>query len=411
MKRLFQELEKFGSRPGLESIAKIMSALENPEKKLKVILVTGTNGKGSVVSYISSILKEAGYKTGAYFSPHLIEYNERFLINGKKISDAALGKYEKIILRLFKKGFEMTEFEALTAVAYKYFADENCDFAVMEIGMGGRLDATNIADECISIITNVDLEHTEYLGRTIEEITFEKAGIMKKGTVITGTHGKALELIKKVSEDRGLALKTINESIFAKPSEVNSSRNKFKYIGYGYYNDLEIKLIGRHQIDNAALAIAAAEELGIEEDSIRAGLKKTQNPGRLQIIQKNPLVVVDGAHNPHGIKELIANLNIFDYDKVIAVFGVMKDKDYQSMLKLLGQHCDLIIVTESKKDRSASSENLKKAAEKYVKTIAETNVKKAFLIAKKNAKKKDLILVCGSLYLIGELMSGTVRLK
>src|SRR3989338_6765482 len=177
---------KFGVKMGLERTQKLCEVLGNPQDKLKVILVTGTNGKGSVVSYLAGILSEAGYKTGSYFSPHLVKYNERFKIDGKEISDKEFKRYEKEVLDLFKRGYDMTLFEALTAIAYKYFADKNCDFAVMEIGMGGSYDATNIASEAIAIITNVDLDHTEYLGDSIEKIARDKAGIIKNKNVITG---------------------------------------------------------------------------------------------------------------------------------------------------------------------------------------------------------------------------------
>lgn len=404
--KLNRLLSKFGSKPGLERIARIMDALGHPEQKMKVILVTGTNGKGSVTSYLASILKEAGYKTGGYFSPHLLKYNERFKINGKSIGDAKLKKYEKEILTLFDRGYEMTEFEALTAIAYKYFADENCDFAVMEIGMGGRLDATNIADECISIITNVDIDHTEYLGETIEQIAFEKAGVMKKGIAVAGASGKALEVIKNEAKKRGIALRIFSEDFFAKPVEISDTHNIFTFISHEFYKNLDVKLLGRYQINNAALAVAAAEELGIEEKAIRNGLKKAKNPGRLQIISKKPLLVIDAAHNPHGIKELAANLRIFDYDNLIVVFGAMKDKDWREMLRILAPYCDLLIANQQKGERAANAAELAKEAANYTKAITIRDVKKSLHYAKRQAKKRDMVLVCGSIYMLGELLSG-----
>ncbi|HIH22156.1 TPA: bifunctional folylpolyglutamate synthase/dihydrofolate synthase [Candidatus Micrarchaeota archaeon] len=400
---LCRTLSKFGIKPGLERIAKLMDTLRHPERQMKVILVTGTNGKGSVTSFLASILKEAGYKTGSYFSPHLVNYNERFKINGKSISDAKLRKYEKKILSLLERGFEATEFEALTAIAYKYFSDENCDFAVMEIGMGGRLDATNIAEECISIITNVDLEHTDYLGGTIEQVAFEKAGIMKKGIAITGAHGKALGTIKDESENKNISLHVLNEDVFAKTVSATDKKNVFNYVGYEFFNSIETLLIGRHQASNAALAIAAAEELGIEEDAIRDGIKKTKNPGRLEQISVNPLVVIDGAHNPHGIRELIGNLDLFRYDKLAIVFGVMKDKDWKEMIRLLAPHCDLFVATQPKMERAEAAKKISKEAAIYTDSIAEKNPKKAVSLAKKQCGKNGMVLICGSLYLIGEI--------
>jgi len=406
---LTKKLSKFGSKPGLERIAKILAKLGNPECRMKVIVVTGTNGKGSVVSFLSSILSADGYKVGSYFSPHLLKYNERFKINGKDISDLKLRKYEKILLELFAKKYRMTEFEALTAIAYKYFADENCDFAIMEIGMGGRLDATNIAEECLSIITNVDLEHTEYLGDTIEKVAYEKAGVMKKGIAITGAKGVALEVINSEARKKQISLFTLNQDFFGKPAEINSKKGVFNYVGLDFFNNLEIKLIGRHQIDNATLAVAAAEQLGVEEDAIKKGLKKAKNPARLQLVgsgrkTRNARLLIDAAHNPHGMRELIVNLNLFDYANLICVFGVMKDKNWKEMLKILAPHCDLLIVNQPKGERAANAEDIVKEAKQYVDSVAVKDVKKSLVYAKKKAKKEDLILVCGSIYMIGELL-------
>lgn len=398
-------LSKFGSRPGLARISAILKRLSNPEKKLKIILVTGTNGKGSVTSYLASILKEAGYKTGSYFSPHLINYNERFKINGKNITDSKLKKYEKLILDLFKEEkYEMTEFEALTAIAYKYFADENCDFAVMEIGMGGRLDATNIAEECIGIITHINLDHTNHLGATVEQIAYEKAGIMKKGVCITGASGAALAVVKEEAGKRNIPLRVQGEDFFVDVVEADNTHTVFNYIGSEFYKRLEVRLLGRYQANNAALAVAAAEELGIGKEAIRKGLRNAKNPGRLQIIEKKPLIVIDAAHNPDGIRELVKNLDLFDYEKLICVFGVMKEKNWKEMLMMLVQHCDLLMVNQPKIERAADAEEVAKEASAYTKTAVIKDVKKSLAYAKKQAKKKDMILVCGSIYMLGELL-------
>ena len=275
----------------------------------------------------------------------------------------------------------------------------------MEIGMGGSLDATNIAEECISIITNVDLEHTEYLGGTIEQIAREKSGIMKKGICITGAHGNALGIIKKESENRNLQLRVLNEDIFAKIVSASDKKTIFNYVGHEFFNGLETRLIGRHQVSNAELAVAAAEELGIEEDAIRSGIKNAKNPGRLEIVSHNPSVVLDGAHNPHGIRELIGNLDLFRYDRLSIVFAAMKDKDWKEMIRLLAPHCDWFIATQPKGERAEDAKKVAKEAGAYVDSIAEKNLKKAIAIAKRHAGKKGMVLICGSLYLIGEIKS------
>lgn len=408
MIELEKALSKFGIRPGLERIKRLMGTLGNPERGMKVILVTGTNGKGSVTSYLASILREAGYKTGAYYSPHLFRYNERFRINGKQISNVKLEKYGKKILTLLKRKYDVTLFEALTAIAYRYFADEKCDFAVMEIGMGGTYDATNIAEECISIITNVALEHTKYLGNTVMQIARDKAGIMKRGTAITGAGGGALDVIKEEAEKRAVRLRAMGEDFFSKVVYADSRATVFNYIGESFYTGLETGLIGRYQAHNAAVAVAAAEELGIDEPAIRTGLKKAKNPGRLEVAAKRPLIIADGAHNPHAVMELIGNLDLFKYKKLVCVFGCMKDKNWQEMLRLLAPHCDLLVTTQIRSNERA--EDYKKLAEfagSYTscRVIGVRDIKKAMAYAKRRTGKNDAILVCGSIYLLGEAIS------
>ncbi|MDO8553938.1 MAG: folylpolyglutamate synthase/dihydrofolate synthase family protein [Candidatus Micrarchaeota archaeon] len=428
MKILEEKLAKFGMKLGLERIRTFCSYLGNPQNKMKVILVTGTNGKGSVTSYLSSILKEEGYKTGAYYSPHIKKYNERFQIDGKLISDVKFKKYEKITLDYLKnkkdkiekkfyphcklsnlqynnkKENELTLFEALTGIAYKYFADENCDFAVMEIGLGGRYDATNIADECISIITNIALEHTEYLGDHVEKIAWEKAGIIKKGISITGAEKEALEIIKIEAKGRNVQLKIINEDFFATLVEATDKHTVFDYIGETFYTKLETNLLGRYQAINAALAVAAAEELGVEQNAIRKGLKNAKNPGRLEIISTKSLVVIDAAHNIHGIKELVKNLDLFKYDKLICVFGVMKDKDWKGMVTLLAPHCDKMIINQIKDERAADADEVARFIQQFTSATAIKDPKKSLVLAKKIAKKDDLILICGSIYMLGKIL-------
>ncbi|MBI2079364.1 bifunctional folylpolyglutamate synthase/dihydrofolate synthase [Candidatus Micrarchaeota archaeon] len=402
MKELEKELAKRGVQLGLDRTKKLMQYWDKPHQKYKIILVAGTNGKGSVTSYISSILKEAGYKVGSYYSPHVVRYNERFRINGKMISNKEFKKYEKEVLKYAKKN-QLTFFEALTGIAFKYFADKDVDWAVVEVGLGGRLDATNIADAAISVITNVELEHTDVLGKTIGEITFEKAGILKKGIGITGATGKALVVIKENAGKRGVRLKVLNEDFFAKDIKADSKSTKFNYIGEDFYTGLETALIGRYQASNAALAVAAVEQIGVEGEAIRKGLKKAENLGRLQLIRRKPLVIADAAHNVHGIKGLIENLSLFDYENLILVFGVMEDKNWREMIELIAPHSKLMIVNQPKIERAADPKEIEKVASKLVKTKLIKDVRKSVKEAIKLAKKKDLILVCGSIYMLGEV--------
>jgi len=402
MKRIEGKLSQFGSKPGLERMEKLMESLGNPQDELKVIMVGGTNGKGSTTSCISSILSAAGYRTGSYYSPHLIRYNERFRINGKEITDKVFEEYEDDVLRLFDRGSKMTEFEALTAIAYRYFADEKADFAVMEIGMGGEFDAVNIAKPEASIITNVELEHTEFLGDTIEQIVRTKAGIMKHARRrVTGCSGASLEALESL-----YPMRVLERDFFVEPVELNGERTVFDYLGKTFYHSLELPLLGRHQIDNAALAIAAIESLDetVKEDSVRKGLLDAQNPGRLQVISKEPLIVIDAAHNPAGIGALVTNISLFDYDRLIVVFGVMARKDWGTMLKIIGQHADTFIINQPKDKGAAESRLVAKESAQYCETVEVPDVLQSLEKAKSLAGKKDMILVCGSIYMLGELL-------
>jgi dihydrofolate synthase/folylpolyglutamate synthase len=401
MKKLEKKLEQFGSKPGLERIKILMDKLGNPQNYLRVILVGGTNGKGSTTSLISSILSKAGFKTGSFYSPHLISYNERFQINGEQISDKTLKEYEQEMLDLIDKGIEITMFEAITAIAYQYFAEEQCDFVVMEVGMGGEFDATNIAKAEIAIITNVSLDHTKHLGESVEEIARTKAGILKNATMaISGATNSALAEIEKIAK-----VKALGRDFFIEPKEVNSTNTVFSYLGKNHYSDLELSLLGRHQIDNAALSVAVAEALGIGEQELRAGLLDAKNPGRIEVLSRSPLIIADAAHNPEGIGSLITTLPLFNYDNLIVVFGAQERKDWREMVNLLGLHADLIIVNKPPGE-AADPDTVARFAKESINAITVPDVKKSLDMAKRIAKKKDLILVCGSIYMLGELLKG-----
>jgi len=400
------KLAQFGSKPGLERIKKIMQELGNPQKEMRVVIIAGTNGKGSVTSFISSVLTAAGYKTGSYYSPHLVDYNERFKINGKKISKKKLEKYEKVMESLFDRGFEMTAFEALTAICYQYFKDEKVDFAIMEAGMGGEFDATAVADPEIGIITNVGLEHTEYLGDTIEKIARTKAGILRKASIgVTGCSGPALNEIEQIAKTNDVPICALGRDFFIHPEEISSKRTVFNYLGKTHYARLETSLLGAHQADNAGIAIAALEQLEeIPEDAIRKGIKKAENPGRLQVISKSPLIIIDAAHNPAGIGSLVSSLSLFDFDKLIVVFGVLDNKDWKQMVNILGLHADVIIVNKQKHENAANPDEIVKEAQRYCESKKVEDVKESLKFAKSVAGKKDMIVVCGSIYMLGELL-------
>jgi len=402
------KLARFGSKPGLERISRIMNEIGDPQERMPVIIVGGTNGKGSVTSYIASILKAAGHKTGSYFSPHLVSYTERFKVNGKDIPLAKLEKYETGMESLFDRGFEMTAFEALTAICYQYFADEKADYAVMEAGMGGEFDATAVAKPEVGVVTNVSLEHTEYLGKSVEEIARTKAGILKKGSRgVTGCSGNSLREVESVAKRNGAeGVGALGRDFFVGPVEISAKRTVFNYLGKTHYPKLEAALIGRHQADNAGIAVAATEALGIDisEEAIREGLGSAENPGRLQVISRHPTVLIDAAHNPAGIGSLIASLSLFDYERLIVVFGVLANKDWKEMVRLLGLHADIIIVNRQRHEGAADPAEVAKEASRYAESLVVPGVKESLAHAKKIAGRKDMIVVCGSIYMLGELL-------
>jgi dihydrofolate synthase/folylpolyglutamate synthase len=406
MRRLEERLARFGIRPGLERTIRICESLGRPQKRLNVILVTGTNGKGSVAASLASMLTEAGHRTGAYYSPHIERYNERFRIDGKEITDAGFAPYEDELLGLHDRGFEMTVFEALTAIAYKYFSDKGCGYAVMEIGMGGRFDATNIAEEKMAIVTNVSLEHTEYLGRTVAEIARDKSRIIKNpnGIAVTGCEGEALEEVRGRAKTIGAKLSILGENFSFRIKDARPDGTTLDYHGKKSFEGIFTPLAGRHQAWNAALAIAAAEGLGLPGSAIVGGLGRAEHPGRLQIVNKDPLVVVDGAHNLDGIQTLAKSLDIYGRKKLVCVFSALKDKNWKAMLATLAPKCDSMIVNQMAGERAEDAEAMAKEAGRYTRCEVVPDIAQSVRKAKAIAGKDGMVLICGSLYMLGEAM-------
>lgn len=399
---LEEKLGKYGSKPGLERITKVMNALGNPQKDLRIIMIGGTNGKGSTAAYISSILREEGYKVGTFISPHTVSPFERFQINGGWIDSKKLEEYEKKMLDLYGKGIEMTVWEAYAAIAYDYFRNEKVDFAVVEVMMGGKYDATNVADANISVITTVGLDHTEFLGDNIEKIAEEKAGIIKKGVCITGVDDEVVGIINREARGKGVQLRRLGKDFFKEIKELEPSSSVFDYMGANYYLDLKTSLAGDHQTFNGSLAVAVAEELGISEEAIRSGLERAKHPGRMQMVNNKPRIIADAAHNPDGIGTLVTNLNIYDYDKLIVVFAAKKTKDWMRMTELLAPHASLFISTRVD-DGYVDPKEIKKKAGIFTDASAKKDLKSALRQAITKAGERDLIVVCGSIYLLQEL--------
>lgn len=356
--RYLESLEKFGIDLGLDRINKLLCRLNAPQRAFRSIHVAGTNGKGSTCAMIASVLKEAGYKVGLYTSPHLFEYPERIKINGKNISQKDFARGLKLIEELSNKlTNKPTVFEVLTAVAFWYFAKEKVDYAVVEVGMGGRLDATNVIRPSVSVITNIDLEHAKVLGRTLGRIAYEKAGIIKPGIPVVTAETKAepLRVMKEIAKKNGSPLIAVNR----KQSAVSSS------------------LIGTHQKINAACAIAAIRLAGIKvsRSQIANGLRKVVWPARFQVIRRDPITIVDGAHNPSGVKVLLAALKKhYPRDRFTFIVGVQRDKDASAMLRQVKKVASRILLTRSSHRQAAILPGEVKLKEALGQTVGEDRV-------------------------------------
>lgn len=405
------------SRLGLESTALLAEKLGNPQKNLKFIHVAGTNGKGSVCAFLQSILTESGKKTGKYISPNMIDVCERISIDGKEISkrelDEILEKVEKAAKEVEKeKGAMPTQFEIWTAAAFLYFEKEKCDIVVLETGLGGRLDATNIIENpSLCIITKIDIDHVDYLGGTIEKIAFEKAGIIKENTPVISARQKeeAENVLKEKAKEKNspfiLAEKPKN-SLCAQMSEVFDYKN---------LKSLRINLLGIHQTENASLAIEAALLLKIEDDAIRKGLLKARNIGRFEKISDNPTVIFDGAHNLSGTEALIeAVKRYFPEKKLSIIYAAMADKDIDASLSLFKENgfCEKSKVFTVKVKDNPRCEDEKILAEKFrsFSFSAESciDIEDAY---KKACSQGEIVLICGSLYLYKDFSEMNVNEK
>ena len=394
-------------RLGLKAITELLLCLGNPQNSYKTILVAGTNGKGSTATMIASVLLSAGYKVGLYTSPHLVDIRERIVINGKKI---AKEDFNQIIADIKEKAKNpLTYFELLTVAAFVYFQRQKVDIAVLEVGLGGRLDASNVCRPLVSVITNISFDHMAYLGNTLELITREKAGVIKqKGICITAAkQKKVLEVLNSVCLSRKAKLYRLGSDI----KIIKQKNSFFTYRGlYRKISELNIALPGKHQWANAALAVAATEIIGkkgfkIDDAAIRAGLKNTKLAARIEVLQSNPLFVLDGAHNPAGIGVLCGALKKdFSYRRLILIFSSLTDKDYRQMLQKIAPLANKIILTKLKTARAELPDNMLKILDKigYKATVTQ-NVGQAIQKAQALAGEKDLICATGSLYLAGEV--------
>ncbi len=416
-------LRRFGWRLGLETVRHLLDLLGNPQTGVPSIHIGGTNGKGSTAAMLSAILQAAGYRTGLYTSPHLLGFTERIRVNGVPIGEAEVMRLTAQLKDLCSAHFAQypipnppshrlphpTFFELTTAMAFQHFAREAVEAAVIEVGLGGRFDATNVTSPRVAVVTNVSLEHQEYLGRTLPEIALEKAGIIKPGVpVVTATRDEAYEVVRHTASEREAPLVhvpaayawTIRESgLIGQTLDLTGPNRR--------YEALQIPLAGRHQAENAVTAVSAAEVLEAQgfpvgETAIRRGLARARWPGRLQIIADRPRILLDGAHNPAGAQALASFVaeHRSTLSRLTLVFGVLQDKDWEAMLAPLGPLADQIILTHPPADRGADPHDLV-AADRYCpKVEIAADPGEGLALARAVARSEDTILVTGSLYTV-----------
>ena len=414
----------------------LLQELDHPERRFPSVLVAGTNGKGSTAATLASILRASGLKTGLYTSPHLVRINERIRINGKEISDDNFTELHGRIDRLAETLVDATElpwhpsfFEMMTAIAFEHFARELVDLAVLEVGMGGRLDATNVVEPRVSVITDISLDHQKYLGNTVSEIAREKVGIIRPGgaVVTLPQQPEANDVIGNTILDLGA--RAVNAVPYVPPvspgsaeylalrTESDSSTQVYRYPlqVLGKQILVETPLVGRHQLRNVALAVAAAAELnqqgfaGITPASVEIGIRETRWPGRFQVVQARsgwPEIVIDVAHNPAGAWALRSALSERYEDRpLIFVFGAMRDKAISEMAEILFPLADRVIATRPENPRAASPEEIQAAA---ARTGAEVelveDVQHAVERARELSGDRTVVVVTGSIYLVGEVM-------
>lgn len=426
---LIEELKKRGSVPGLDAIEGLLEELGHPEDKLKIVHIAGTNGKGSIFAYLSSILIAAGFKVGRYISPTISCYEERFQINGKYITKDKLARLYNIVEEAMKReeektGLKPTLFEVETAISFLYFKEEEVDYALIEVGMGGRMDATNVIRHPeLTVISSISYDHQAFLGDTLEEIAWQKAGIIKESCPVVLSENSD-EVCKVIEQE---ATKKKVKCIEIKPTDYEVlSETPYGSTFLWKEQRYETKLPGRHQVSNAVTALAASEYLfrkdyeknnarkaiakKLDEMNVKSaqqgGIIRTCWPGRLEVLKKEPLFYRDGAHNPDGAKKLAAFLQkYFTNKKIIYIMGVLKDKEYKKMLRYLMPMAKEVYVFKPKNERGLSAQiladTIKEVAD--VSVTIESDVNAAVFRALDTAKPDDVLVACGSLSFMEEM--------
>lgn len=410
-------LQKHGAKLGLSNTLALMELLDDPHTRFKSVHIAGTNGKGSTAAMLASILEKAGYRVGLYTSPHLVSFTERIRVNGEAMPEEKVVELTKNLrarIETLPEPFIPTFFEFTTALAFAYFVESGVEVAVVETGMGGRLDSTNVITPLASVITTVDIDHQEFLGEGIEDIAAEKAGIIKTGVpVVTGRQdSKALRVIKASGYANQAPLYSVGRdaSIFSMDTWVGGS--VFSYHGFdGVRRPMRISLIGRHQVENAALALLTVDVLRrrglvISVEAAQDGLSSARWPGRLEKVAENPLILLDGAHNPGSaarLAETIKGIFAGHYERLILLLGILADKDMAGIIGCLAPLADMVIVTRPNYYRAGSTARIRKVVKAYTANVQEAqSVPDAIDMARAAASEKDMICITGSLFTVGE---------
>lgn len=389
--------QKFTGRMSLEPITKLMERLDNPHRDVPMIHVAGTNGKGSTTTMIAAILEAAGYRVGTYTSPHLTDFRERIQVNGEPVTaEQVQTYYEEIVAQDIQLSF----FECTTALAFIHFAEEDVDVAVIETGLGGRLDATNIVTPELSIITNVARDHTKWLGETPEQIAYEKAGIIKDGVpVLSGAVGAPQNVIEAVADQRQADLFPVEQQTNLVQERSQGMIVELDGVG------IQTPILGVYQLQNMDTAITACNLLDgftVSPQHVEEGLTSVQLEGRMERIANHPLVLFEGAHNPAGMKEAARSIQRMQNGKTITVVSIMGDKDYPGMMKRVEEFSDLIILSEAEMDRAADPHDLAACIQETDYEI-QPDVRQTWETALELAGDDDTIVFTGSLYFIGDV--------
>ena len=433
MKMTYEEAMKyissigmFGSNYGLERTYRLLELLGSPQNKLKLIHIAGTNGKGSTTAMVSRILRGMGYKVGMYTSPYLEEFEERIQINGVNIpKDKLVENLEEVksaVSKVIEEGYEHpTEFEIITVLMFLYFYRENVDYAVIEVGLGGRLDSTNVILPKVSVITSISLDHTNLLGNTLGEIAGEKAGIIKEGVpvVLYPQKKEAEDIIVKIAENKNSRVYSVGcDDGKLINIDYDNNTQKVQVQGINETYSIELPLLGSHQILNLCVAVNTVEVLcrqeGIDcnKEVIEESLKDVKWIGRLETLNKKPLIVIDGAHNIDGIKALTNNVKkYFKYDKMYLLLGILADKQVGEMIEEIAPMAEKIYALTPHNDRAELSEDLKNEIKKINENVeAFEDYECAIKEAMSEAEDDDIILVSGSLYMIGDMRKIITRI-